>query len=228
MGIFFAAHVAFVVLGLLLLNDVCTGPNTFQVGKDKSVLDLEFISEKIMVCHYATSRWVWLPESIGVALSVIMIQNMETLQALTTCAQTHPPWLVLNALLGTVGWGLLVLNDHRRPVTTAADELPLHLGGVGLVVLSFLLVHVLLAYHYLCFEAICVDYATARRYIYIAGDSVYICLVLVFLVLVFVRQVYQAIIIEYVLALVVVLLNMISLSLLARLGWRRESAASLQ
>ena len=91
MGIFVAAHVAFVVLGVLLLNDVCTGPDTFPVGKDKSVLDLEFISEKIMVCHYATSRWAWLLESIGVALSVIMIQNTETLQALAPCVQTHPP-----------------------------------------------------------------------------------------------------------------------------------------
>ena len=55
--LFVAAHVAFLVLGMLILNDVCTGPDTFPLGKDKSVLGLEYISEKIMVCHYATSRW---------------------------------------------------------------------------------------------------------------------------------------------------------------------------
>jgi hypothetical protein len=227
MWLFVAAHVAFLVLGLLILNDVCAGPDTFPVGKDSSALGLEYISEKIMVCHYATSRWAWLPESIGVALSVIMIQHMHTLQALAAHAHTHPPWIVLNALLGTVGWGLLVLNDHRKPVQDARNEFELHLFGVGLFVFSLFAVHALIAYRYLHFQAIRVDYAKARRYTYVAGDSVYICLVLGFLVLVFVRQAYDAIIVEYVLALVVVGLNTLSLLLLVRLGWFRECGASL-
>jgi len=226
MWLFVVAHVAFLVLGLFILNDVCAGPDTFADGKDSSALGLEYISEKIMVCHYATSRWAWLPESIGVALSVIMVQHMHTLQALAAHAHTHSPWTVLNALLDTVGWGLLVLNDHRKPMKGARNEFEMHLAGVGLFVFSLLTVHAQIAYRYLYFQAIRVDYAQARRYTYIAGDSLYLCLVLGFLVLVFVRQAYHAIIIEYVLALVVVVLNTLSLSLLVRLSWFRECGAS--
>lgn len=226
--VFVAAQVAFATLGLLLFYDVCVGPDQFPEGKDQSAFGLEYVSEKLMVCHYAESGWTWLPESIGLAFSIIMIQNIETLRALE-CAtlqpqRPHAPILVLNAVLGTWAWALVVMNDHRRPFPEAPDEFLLHLCGVGLFVFSFLAIHSLLALRYLHYKAICAEYSTARRYSYIAGDSVYLLAVMGFLVLVFVRQVYEAIIIEYVLVFVMILLNVTSLSLLVRTGWTRASA----
>jgi len=218
--LFVAAHVSFLVLVFMLCVDVCGSSRDFP-GTQRSVFGLEFISEKLMVCRHSGSRWVGVPHAIGVALSLLLVQNLHTLRALYPDHRCLPH--AVASVLCVWGWAVVIRYDHRRPVPSAREEWVPHMWGVGVFLSTFFALHVSVAYRYLRFHAMVPKHAELRRYSYMAWDTVYVLAACVFLVLILAGHIFQAIIVEYVVALAMLLLNLFSLGLLLRLGFYEET-----
>jgi len=226
--VYFGAHVAFFFAALFLLTDECRGSPALLANEQFSWLGMEYISEKILMCRYSSSAWRVLPQVLGQALSVILIQHYSTfLELAPPGAQTNANVLFLFLLVATTaGWGLLISFDHR--LAHAADS-PVdhwHFASVGLFLGCFFIIHVWISQRYAASRALCTEHAAMRRCSYFAADALYVGACVLFCVTALLEHVYHAILLEYVIFALFFTLNTASFVILVRITAWKETEES--
>ena len=227
-GVYAAAHAAFAVLSLMLVTDRCEGKLGMEPNPDTSWLGMEYISEKLMQCHYLSSAWRLLPGVLGLAFTVVMLQHLATFDALPgarTQAWPRPAFVAL-VLATSVGWGLIVDFDHRPPFAGDAPEYVTHFAGVGIFLVSFCVLHIIVSWRYAASRAIEPQYAGLRRCSYLAADVLYVATCVVFCVTALLSHMYHAILLEYVIFLLFICMNTVSFVILVRFHAWQESLPS--
>lgn len=217
--VYLGAHVAFFLTSLFLLTDQCSGAPTLLRNEEFSWLGMQYISEKIMVCRHSSSLWRILPETLGLAVSVIMIQHYATFLELAPSGEHTNSNIVFMALVtsATAGWGLLISFDHRQ--ANVDDNLvnDKHFASVALFLTSFFAVHVLVSQRYAASRALFPEHAAMRRCSYFAADALYVGACVLFCVTAIMDHVYHAILWEYVIFALFCALNTASFVILLRI-----------
>jgi len=224
-GVYAAAHVVFAVLSLMLVTDRCEGKSGILANPDTSWLGIEYISEKLMKCHYSSSAWRLLPGVLGLAFSVVMLQHLATFDALSSAStQALPrPAFVALVLATSVGWGLIVDFNHRQAFAGDAHQHVKHFVGVGIFLVSFCVLHIIVSWRYAASRAIVPQYAGLRRCSYVAADALYVATCVGFCVTALLSHVYHAILLEYVIFLLFIVMNTASFVILLRIcAWRER------
>jgi len=200
--LFALAHVIFVVLTVLLFTDQCEGLPGMLPNHQFSIGGIEYISEKLMDCKHSSSWWTTLPQSIGVMISVLMIQNYITFSTLShnTDKNVYDVMHIALSILNVAAWGALLEFDHRKTTPYAIDVKRIHMIFVVVFLTSFFLVHAATSRRYYYSPVRETHHAQLRRYSYYTADAVYVIGCVLFCVFALLSNVYHAIIIEYVVA----------------------------
>jgi len=221
--IYAAAHTVFAVLSRMLVTDRCEGAPAILANPDKSWMGMEYISEKLMKCHYSSSAWRLLPGVLGLAFSVVMLQHLATFDALPAPPTKAWPRAAFVALViaTSVGWGLIVDFDHRPAFVADTPEFVWHFVGVGIFLVSFCVLHFIVSWRYAVLRAMTPQYADLRRCSYVATDALYVAMCVVFCVTAQLNHVYHAILLEYMIFLLFLTMNTASFVILVRIcAWR--------
>jgi len=222
MCFFMCAHISFAVLGGIALSDLIIVPASWVTTQDKSVFGLVWISEKIMIYKYSTGKYAYVPDLLSLVLSVILVQTNYTFRCLThnRGVSRADTGIIASSLACICGLNILVSFDHRDRFTATYSQWNVHVCGVFFFIVGFLCIHLIVALAYSQHAVIISNagtYAWYRRTGYFVGDGVYLAATMAFLVCVCFQQVVNAILMEYVLLVLLVVLNTISLLLLQRL-----------
>ena len=223
--VYACAHVTFVVLSVFLVTDRCEGSPRMLQNPDTSWFGMEYISEKLMACHYSVSAWHVMPRVLGLSFSVVMLQHFATFNALPSPQAL--PWqksvFVALIVASTFGWGLIIDFDHRKAFAEDAYEYVWHFVGVGIFLASFCTMHAQVSWRYAAARAMVPHFAEVRRYSYVAADALYVATCVVFCVTALMNHVYHAILLEYVIFLLFIVMNTASFVILLRIcAWRER------
>ena len=219
---FVCAHVSFAVFGVIALSDIRTIPPGWVRTPDKSIFGLVWISEKLMIYKHSTDNYTYVPDLLSLALSVIILQTHYTFRCLVDSLYITrvDAVLIVSSVACIAGLNILITYDHRDRFTVSYSQWNVHVCGVFLFIIGFLVVHLIVAWTYNQHAVIvrnAAPYSWYRRKGYFFGDGIYLAATVVFVVCVCFQQVVNAIMMEYILLIMMWLLNTFSLLLLFRL-----------
>lgn len=127
-------HVGFVILSLLLINDVCHNDTIVA----ESSMGMQFISTKILHAKYSTDAiCVVIPALLLIVVTVMIIQHHFTLTVLRQCDHFLSDIFCYIAVLG---WMVVVLFDSQ-PMSGHPHQGHIHITGVVLLTIGDAMLH---------------------------------------------------------------------------------------
>jgi len=223
--VYACAHALFVVFSVFLITDRCEGPPVMLPNPDTSWLDMEYISEKLVMCRHTSSAWHYTPGLLGLFFSVVMLQHFATFKALPV--QHAHSWqnsvFVALIVATALGWSMIIGFDHRPFFAHDEPEYVWHFVGVGIFLVSFCVLHVQVSWRYAASIAMMPRYGNIRRYSYVAADALYVATCVLFCITTLLNHVYHAILLEYVVFLLFLVMNTASFVILIRIcAWQAQ------
>ena len=223
--VYACAHALFVLFSVFLVTDRCEGSPAILANPDTGWIGMEYISEKLVKCRYTSSAWHLMPGLLGLFFSVVMLQHFATFQALPVQHALSWQNSVFVALIvaTTLGWSMIIGFDHRPAFAQAEPEYVWHFAGVGIFLVSFCALHVQVSWRYAASRAMMPRYGDVWRYSYVAADALYVATCVLFCITALLNHVYHAIVLEYIIFLLFVVMNTASFVILIRIcAWQAQ------